>query len=327
MMIARLEVRSMSRLIIAVAVALLLPSLMNQVWGEAPLVTADLHAGNFAMGRLLSLASDGSMKVEVAGLVDPLVVPAKSGRSISFAGTSSGNAAQGEWLAELIDGGVLRGQLIGLDAELMRMKVDEVGELAIDRRGVVRLVRIASEIKGTVIGNGQLSQWKSSKGWKEEAGRLVTTELNGTLSMSAPENPSYVLDIELSWPAVPNFRVDAGGRFQGKELTETCTLETWGDKLVFLMESKGNLRVKQIDTLTPSAGRGRWQFYVDPSKGRGMVLSHGSCLLSSRCRRCREPATSAWRCITWARAWFWNSGACLHGMGRPHWRVILPRRR
>jgi thiol-disulfide isomerase/thioredoxin len=241
------------------------------------MVTVDLRAGEFAAGRLLSLTADGSLSVEVAGLVDPLSVPANRGRSIGFSGAAA-PPAQGEWLAELVDGGMLRGSLVGLDAEKITMKVESIGEVAIDRKGIVRLVRTSSEANGVVIGNGQLNQWKRSKGWKEEAGHLVTTELNGTLSMSAPENPSYVLDVELSWPEAPSFRIDASGRFQGKELKEACTLETWGDKLVFVMESKGTLRMKQIGTLSPLAGRGRWQFYVDPSKGRGIISSSGKVL-------------------------------------------------
>jgi thiol-disulfide isomerase/thioredoxin len=164
------------------------------------------------------------------------------------------------WNFELAGGGLLRGDLVAFNDQVVRILPEGLGELLeIERRLVERMSR--PQLDGDVVFPGLrgLEGWTQvdSPGkptFRDEAGQLVADGegiLESTFSLPA----QIACDVELSWRGEPCFTLDVGCSMQAPQRRGGLRIEVVEQTLVAVRELAGDADLVPLQSLEPGSGR------------------------------------------------------------------------
>jgi peroxiredoxin len=182
-----------------------------------------------------------------------------------------------EYRLELAGGDVLYGELVSVGEENLLFRSSLAGELRVKRSAVRCLERVQANAL-VYLGPSGLAEWEMPGGrdtWYEDEGQLVTDKDRASLFGKIDLPPRALIEFELSSLFPPVFRLalgvgdDAAGHHKG------FRLEVVDQDVIAVYETKSDIDVARVTTLTPGPERDRVHLRVllDQEAQRAQVFS------------------------------------------------------
>lgn len=215
-----------------------------------------LTDGDYFAGKLQDSSKPNAMRWLADGAATPFEFNPEVIRSAYFAAPQKRLDPAGDYCIELTDGDILYGKLTAMTKDSLEIDSDQFGHLKIVRAEIHRLSPIDSG--GFVYrGPNNLVEWTSDKidQWREEAGRLVTTQRHAAIRKGVAIPEQAHLEFEISWTKAPQFTLAFCSSDKPAQIKEGFCLEVWGRKLVLVRELAKAADVALVMDLDPHDDR------------------------------------------------------------------------
>jgi hypothetical protein len=165
-----------------------------------------LEDGSTITGEVLELDAGSALKIQSGIATAPLSLRAEQIRKVSFSKDLEASERRDATLT-LVNGDRLPCDVIGIDAEQVRIMTNAAGALSIGRN-IVSSVELGIRPRRVLYeGPAGLEDWKVDEGWLFQDNALLS-EGRGSVSRSFEELPeSFSLAFLMSWAQRPNFQV------------------------------------------------------------------------------------------------------------------------
>lgn len=196
-------------MIIRLVIALILQvTVSHLVWSDQPRMgELTLINGNSLHGHLDTNQGASRIHWHGRGFVTPFQFRTSAVKSIKFPKRETPKT--GDFAFELVNGDLITGDLVGWAKETFYVSSQELGELTIASKSILRLHRIEENASLVFASLAGLQDWANTawdtENWQEDGASLRTktpgASLNGDLSV--PDR--CVIEFELSWEGQPDF--------------------------------------------------------------------------------------------------------------------------
>lgn len=165
-----------------------------------------LSDGGILTGKVMAIAADGKIAVDLPIAEHPLQLRADHVRRVEFSGTNQERFEHDARLT-LINGDTLPCDIISIDEQMLSVFTSFAGPLEVPRN-VVTTAQLGIRPHQLVYqGPENLEDWKVEENWHYQDGTL-TSDGRGSISRSFDELPeSFSFRFDVSWVARPNLQV------------------------------------------------------------------------------------------------------------------------
>ncbi len=179
---------------------------------------------------------------------------------------------------QLRGGDLLDGELVGIDAEHVRLTPrgsDRVVRVRRDR--VEAVMRVGSRVAGTYVGPGGLAGWAHAPKnvWRSEAGRITAAQ-PGTASIDVAAPVRAVYDMVVSWRHPPDLRIACNAAAKEEDdgfWVELLRLVDGSSEAAIVRRSRQTAALEPLAIGDGSASSLRLVVFVDQAKGRLAAFS------------------------------------------------------
>ena len=181
---------------LALTLALILPATADEV------ILAD---GSRLSGTVATLADTGEVALASPLSAEPFQLRADHIKQVQFAHPRK-TVDEHDAMLVLANGDELPCDLLGIDADSLRINTSLAGEIDVPRRAV-NTVQLGVRPRKLVYRGPESDEgWKIKSGWRFDS-RRFTADGSGTLARSFDIPGSFALRFRLSWKNTPNIQV------------------------------------------------------------------------------------------------------------------------
>jgi len=185
-------------------------SLIFGLLASTPLVADELSLKGDARlsGTVRSIDRNGAVELVTPLSPDPLFLKGESVSKVAFSPPGI-HADAGAARVELINGDLIAGNLLSLDAHNLILETPVAGKLEI-RRDVLKSLQLGvGENRLVYSGIHSLQGWEEEDGagvWETE-GKTLTMNATGSISRKMELPPRFVMRFQLQWETQPSFQL------------------------------------------------------------------------------------------------------------------------
>jgi peroxiredoxin len=239
-----------------------------------------LADGGFVPGELKDSDRGGILRWQAAGFVAPFDFALKGVNAVHWPLPAELPKARGDYAFELSGGDFLFGSLVALDGEGAELDVPRIGRLRIPRSRIHRMDRWRDGADVIYVGPNGLAGWQETsrekekeKGWREEAGQLVTEKAGASLRGDLDLPARAVVEFEISWKGKPDFVLALGVDERPETFQQAFRFEVWDGDMVALRMAEREADVALVGPGASGPGRAHLFAYLDQERGRLLVAS------------------------------------------------------
>ena len=183
--------------------ALTLSSLSGGIWADE----VQLRSGGQLSGEIVKLSDDGGLDFSYDYALEPLVIKTSAVSSFTLTPQQTHQElAFYPTLATLKSGDQLSGELTGLNAEMVTLRNESVGEVKLPRAVMHSLSLNRKEEKMIYSGPRSNDEWVGNENWVYSDGVLIS-EGNGSAFQDIDLSRNFIVKFRYQWEDSPNFQV------------------------------------------------------------------------------------------------------------------------
>ena len=231
--------------------------------------------GDFVAGRLVDSATGDGLAWQSPAFTAPFQFSTRAVVTVQFPIPAKLTQPDGAYCFELAGGDLLFGALVALQGNEAVLDVPGLGRLHVDRTILRRMYRWQGGTELLFHGPSGLKGWQMSgtaKGWREEAGNLVSDRAGAILRRDFGLPPQARIEFEISWKDKADFEL-ALGVGDSKSVQRAFRFEVWENHLVAQRETEREADLASLQPVKPGAGRVHLQAFLDQQKGQLLVFS------------------------------------------------------
>ncbi len=234
-----------------------------------------LNNGDYVAGRLVDSATGDGLAWQSPAFTVPFQFPTQAVVTVQFPIPAKLTQPDGAYCFELAGGDLLFGALVALQGNEAVLNVPGLGRLHVDRTILRRMYRWQGGTELLFHGPSGLKGWQMSgtaKGWREEAGNLVSDRAGAILRRDFGLPPQARFEFEISWKDKADFELSLGVG-DSKSVQRAFRFEVWENHLVAQRETEREADLASLQPVKPGAGRVHLQAFLDQPKGQLLVFS------------------------------------------------------
>jgi thiol-disulfide isomerase/thioredoxin len=246
-----------------------------------------LKDSGLSVGRIVPTTTPGAIGWLSEGFEQPFLFDARAVRSISSIDDHGNSSPASGQCFELSNGGMLCGEIQGLDEQWLVVDSPLLGMLRVERSRVVSM--FDSGYAGDLIYSGPRDDhtWRpgpqvgDQPNWEFEAGTLVAKRQGAAIVGSVKLPKKAQVHFVLTWKGAPDFvfsfGVDPTQQANAvKQVAAAARLEVWDKQLALLREVDTSADIELLAELSPTNPRLELTIYIDQEAGLIVVCdSHG----------------------------------------------------
>jgi hypothetical protein len=166
----------------------------------------NLVGGRRVTGTVTAIHPDGATTLRTSFAKAPLVLRADAVLSINLTAPDNQNPAARPHALILRNDDVIPCEVVGMDAEQVRIHAAALGELSVPR-DAVRAIRFGLRTSKSILAPPEAyKNWAASEAWKATDTSLTSSAVGNTSRDKLKLPPRFVLRCRLEWQGYPNLR-------------------------------------------------------------------------------------------------------------------------
>ncbi len=235
-----------------------------------------LKNGDYIDGEMTDSNEAGMLGWKNPNLVETMLVPIQSVRSVDTPPTPEQVVSKGRFLIQTHGGDRFWGDLKEWSPERIRIESSVLGEIPL-KPGQIRHLR-AWGMNPEVLYQGPrtMQEWEvldNSFKWTIESGALVSNDNGAKVRGSVNLAARVQIDLRISWNRQPNFLFAMGVAPDQTKSGSAFSLEVWEDKLAIVRDIGAKSDAQYLEPLDSKKAFVELTVFLDQTAGRAIVYS------------------------------------------------------